>query len=610
MNVLAELRRRNVLRAGVLYVGAVWALSQGIAQLAPYVGAPDWVVRWFLVAAAIGFPFFLAFAWLFEFTPQGLKRESQIDSADSVRAHAGRTMDRWIIAVLLVAVVLLLTNTFVWHKGDGLRGDARAFKAPPNSIAVLPFVNQSADSNQDYFSDGISEELLNQLAKIPQLQVAARTSSFHFKGKDISIPEIASKLHVSHILEGSVQKAGDTVRITAQLVDVATDRQLWSQRYDRKLDDIFRIQDEIAGEVVKALKVKLLGAAPQVRATDPQAYVLFLQARELGRTLTRGAFARSDTLLRQVLAIDPNYAPAWDRLASNLTDETAIGLLPSRDGYERARAAARKAISIDPNYAPPRAGLGYIAMYADGDLSGAAGHVEQALALDPTNLEVLGVASTLLMNLDRLDEALALKHAIVRRDPVNLSALYNLGRVQFYAGHLDEAIATNRTLLSLSPGRGLAHYRLGMALMLKGDAQAALTEVERETSDRWRMIGLPAVFCALGRRADAQKAFKTLIASHAMNDPYAIAYDKAYCGEADQAFAWLDKAVQYHDGDLVSIAPQSLFDSLHSDPRWLPFLRRIGKAPEQLEKIRFEANVPKAWQAAPEANHAGNDGSD
>lgn len=596
-SLFTELKRRNVLRAGVLYIGMVWALAQGIAQLGPAVGAPDWITSWFLVAAAIGFPFWLAFAWFYEFTPQGLKRESEIDPGDSIAHGTGKKMDRWIFAVMGLAIVLLLTNTFVWHKGAGLSGAADTVTAPSNSIAVLPFVNQSSDKQQDYFSDGIAEELLNQLAKIPQLQVTARTSSFYFKGKDVSIADIASKLHVSHILEGSVQKYGDEVRITAQLVDVATDRQLWSQRYDRKLDDIFKIQDEISGDVVKALQVKLLGAAPKARPTDPKAYALYLQAKELGRQSTKEAFAKSDALYRQVLAIDPPYAPAWAGLANNFVNETQIGVLSNQEGYARAREATEKALAIDPDYARAHALLGWIAMYGDNDLAGAAQHLEHALALDPTDLGVLGSAATLLENLGRLDEALALEEAIVRRDPVNAKALFNLGYAQRLVGRHDAAIATYRTMLSLSPDRGAAHFVVGTVLLLKNEPKAALAEIEQEpASTGWREIGLPLAYCALGRKADAEKAFAMLIGKYAKDAPYNIAYDYAYCGEADQAFDWLDKAVQYQDPGLGGIVPENLFDTIRADPRWLPFLRKIGKAPEQLDKIQFKVSLPKAWQ--------------
>jgi tetratricopeptide (TPR) repeat protein len=385
-----------------------------------------------------------------------------------------------------------------------------------------------------------------------------------------------------------VRRSGDQLRITAQLIRAAEGYHLWSETYDRKMDDIFKIQDEIAGEVVKELKVKLLGAAPKVRTTDPKAYALYLQARELGRQNTPETFAKSDALFRQVLEIDPRYAPAWERLASNFFNKASIGLMSNQEGFARAREAEQKALAIDAEYAPAHAGLGYIAMYGDNDPAGAARHFQRAIALDPTDLDVLRRAAIFLENLGRPEKALTLDEAVVRRDPVNLSALFNLGEDQRRAGRYDAAIASFRTLLSLSPNRGTAHAQLGMALMQKGDATAALAEIEQEKNEIWRMIGLPMAYCALGRKADADAAFNAAIAKYEKDGPYNIAYVYAFCGDADKAFEWLDKAVAYQDGGLAEIVTENLFDNIRSDPRWLPFLRKIGKAPDQLAKIEFK----------------------
>src|SRR6059058_4067716 len=464
---------------------------------------------------------------------------------------------------------------------------------PEKSIAVLPFVNMSEDKANEYFSDGISEELLNLLAKIPKLQVTARTSSFAFKGKEIGIPEIARTLHVAHVLEGSVRKAGNSVRITAQLIKAGTDTHLWSQTYDRKLDDIFAIQDEIAADVVKQLKITLLGAAPKARTTDPEAYALYLQAVQLGRQFTAEPFQQSDALYRKVLAIDPRYAPAWYGLARNFGNETGQGLLPGKEGFAQAREAAVRALAIDPDYAPAHAQLGWIAMYGDSDLVGAAQHLERALALDPADLRVLTTSVTLLQSLGRLDEALALEEAAVRRDPVNVTTLFNLGYHQRMAGRLDAAISSFRTVLSLSPSNGGAHCQLGIALLLKGDAKGALAEIEQETSEIYKMIGLPLAYHALGRKADSDAALAALIAKYEKDGPSNIASVYAYRGEADKAFEWLDKAVEYGDGGLGEIVTDNLFDKIHADPRWLAFLRKIGKAPEQLAKVEFKVTLPQ-----------------
>jgi TolB-like protein/Flp pilus assembly protein TadD len=498
----------------------------------------------------------------------------------AVRKH--RAQVRWAeVGAGLLVLALIIGGVFYFARRPAIVADN-------NSIAVLPFVNMSGDKDQEFFSDGISEELLNLLAKIPQLKVAARTSSFSFKGKGVEIPEIARQLHVANVLEGSVRKSGDQLRITAQLIRAAEGYHLWSETYDRKMDDIFKIQDEIAGEVVKELKVKLLGAAPKVRTTDPQAYALYLQGRELGRQENAEAFAKSDALYRQALEIDPRYAPAWERLAANFINKTNIGLLSNHEGYVRAREAAEKALAIDPDYGPAHATLGWIAMLGDNDLASAARHYQRAFALDPTDLDVLRNAAALLANLGRLNEALALDEAVVRRDPVNVQSLFNLGYDQRQAGRYDAAIASFRTVLSLSPNRGEAHCQLGMALMLQGDATAALAEIEQEKTEIWRTIALPMAYYALGRKADADAAFGALIAKYEKDAPYNIAHDYAFCGDADKAFEWLDKAVTYQDPGLSNIVTENLFDKIHSDPRWLPFLRKIGKAPDQLAKIEFK----------------------
>ncbi|HET9795493.1 MAG TPA: protein kinase [Thermoanaerobaculia bacterium] len=504
---------------------------------------------------------------------------------------------RIVIAVAAAAIIaaLIVAGVFLKKRSPGPSPAAAPATAgvSDHTIAVLPFTNMSEDKSNEYFSDGISEDLLNLLTKVPQLQVTARTSSFSFKGKDMKIPEIARQLHVAHVLEGSVRKAGNEVRVTAQLVDAATDTQLWSQSYDRKLEDVFKIQDEIAADVVKQLKVTLLGAAPKARQTDPEAYALYLQAVQLGRQFTAPAFQQSDALFRKALAIDPRYAPAWDGLARNFANETSQGLLPNKAGFAQAREAATKALAIDPNYAPANARLGWIAMFGDNDLAGAARHFNRALALDPVDLNVLGNSATLLMSLGRLDEALALEEAIVRRDPVDVTGLSNLGYHQCMAGRLDAAIASVRTALSLAPGRGGAHYQLCVALLQKGDAKGALAEIEQDTSEVWKMIGLPMAYYALGRKADSDAALATLIAKYEKDAPYNIAAVYAYRGEADKAFEWLVKAVEYGDSGLNEIVSESLFDKIHKDPRWLPFLRKIGKAPEQLAKIEFKVTLPK-----------------
>ncbi|HET9189875.1 MAG TPA: hypothetical protein VFN69_04805, partial [Rudaea sp.] len=314
MSFVAELRRRNVIRAGVLYIGAVWALAQGIAQLGPSFDAPEWIVRWFVIATAIGFPFWLLFAWFYEWTPQGLKRESEIEADASIKRSTGRGMDRAIIVILAIAVVLLLTEILVPPKESSAADKTK-------SIAVLPFVNMSGDKDNEYFSDGISEEILNALAQVRGLKVAGRTSSFYYKGRDEDLRTIGKALGVANILEGSVRKQGDRVRITAQLIRVADDSHLWSQAYDGDLSDVFKTQENVARAITEKLQVALVGIQKTqlvaVATLDTQAHSLYLQAREAYRARGAGV-QRSIDLYRAALKRDPKFALAWAGLCGSL----------------------------------------------------------------------------------------------------------------------------------------------------------------------------------------------------------------------------------------------------------------------------------------------------
>src|SRR5262245_31874786 len=303
-----ELKRRNVYKVAVTYVVAGWALAQGIAQVFPIFDVPSWVVRLLVLLIVIGFPIALILAWVFELTPGGLKRTAAADAAE--QHSAGHV---WIYVVIVG--VLLSTTLFMLARYGVREKNLLSNELPAKSIAVLPFVNMSSDKEQDYFSDGLSEELLNLLAQVPQLRVIARTSSFSFKGKEVDVSTIAKALNVANVLEGSVRKSGDTVRITAQLIRASDSSHLWSQAYDRQMTDVFKVQDEIAAAVVEQLKVRLLGAAPKRPVTDPDTYTLFLQGREVARQYNREAFEQAIAIYKQALTIDPSYAPAWSGLA-------------------------------------------------------------------------------------------------------------------------------------------------------------------------------------------------------------------------------------------------------------------------------------------------------
>jgi TolB-like protein len=606
-----ELRRRNVFRIAGLYLVGAWLIVQVAGTVLPMFDAAAWLPRTIVTVLAIGFVPALIFAWVFELTPEGLKREKEVDRTASIAPLTGRSLDRVIITVLALAVAYFAFDKFVLEpqreaalrreeservaaaRKEG-RIEAMVLSQSDKSIAVLPFVNMSADKDQEYFSDGISEELLNQLAKIHELRVIARTSSFSFKGQNTDIAEIARRLNVAHVLEGSVRRSGKKLRITAQLIRASDSSHLWSETYDRELNDVFAVQDEIAGAVVAQLKVKLLGEAPRARATDPRAYALFLQGRAFSRQFTADGYTRAIDLYRQALGIDPAYSAAWVGLTSVYINQAVDGLRPTDESYTLAREAVTKALALDPEDAEAHARLSRIVLDADGDLAGAAQQMARALALAPDDPGILNNAATLARSLGRLDDAIAMGVVATARDPVSTSGHANLGRGYLYAGRPDAAIASLRTALGLSPGYLGAHYNIGVALLLKGQPQAALAEMQQEPdAGPSRLIGLAVALHALGRKAESDAALAELMRKHEKDSAFNIAYVLADRGETDRAFEWLDRAVASHDTGLADILVEPLFTNIRKDPRWLPFLRKIGKSPEQLAAVRFDVNLPQ-----------------
>ncbi len=602
MWLFTELKRRNVIRVGTAYLVTSWLLIQVAETIFPLFGLGGEPARIVVILLAIGFPLVIVFAWLYELTPEGLMLERDVDRSRSIVHDTGKRLDRAIIVVLALAVGYFAFDKFVLDpERDAIREEAAAQQARSEalvesfgerSIAVLAFENLSDDVSNEYFSDGISEELLNLLANIPELRVISRSSAFSFKDKDLTIPEIAQELRVDHILEGSVRKAGKQVRITAQLIEARTDTHLWSETYDRELDNIFAIQDEIAAKVVELLKLTILGDVPKVTEHNAEAYALGLQARYLGRQRTPDALQKSIDLLERALELDPGYTTAWADLAGGYTRLADQGLIPIEEGYTLALEAANRALALDPEEASAHARLGLIAVAYDRDLGAAAQHYRRALALEPGNVNIIGNAANMSRHLDRLDQAIALGEYAVVLDPVNPFANSNLGLSYLYAGRPDQAISAFETALTLSPGFIGAHYFIGTALLMKGEFESALASMQREADEGWRLMGLVMAQFALGREAASEAALTELIEKYESDAAYNIAYVLAFRGESDRAFAWLDKAVAHDDPGLAEIASEPLFANIHSDPRWLPFLQSIGKAPEQLAAIDFEVMPP------------------
>jgi TolB-like protein/Flp pilus assembly protein TadD len=452
MSLFNELKRRNVFRVGVAYLIGAWLLAQIADLLIDNIGAPDWVMKTLFVALALGFFLSLFFAWAFEMTPEGVKRESEVDRSQSITNVTGRKLDRSIIVILLLAL-----GYFAWDK---FSTDTQPVVSPVveqeaigKSIAVLPFVNMSADENNEYFSDGLSEELLNLLAKVDGLKVAARTSSFKFRNSEADISEIGEKLNVATVLEGSVRKSGNQVRITAQLIKVNDGFHLWSETYDRNLDNIFEVQDEIASAIVDALKLPLLGQneAPiaSKQTANFEAYDLYLLGRFHQRKYNAAGFEQAAEYYNRAVAVDPGYAPAWAGLADAYMLLSDYGTLPFAEATSLAEKAVERALSLDSNLPEALNAKATLLSY-QGQFSKATEVLEQALTIDPNNENTL---LSLAQRINEIDPArgLALAQKAWNLDPLaeetRSSLIENTGRTGDRAG----AEALIRTMLMDDP---------------------------------------------------------------------------------------------------------------------------------------------------------------
>ena len=608
MSIFEELNRRNVFRVAIGYIVSSWLLAQVADLVLENIAAPAWVMQTIMLVLALGFPVVVFFSWAYEVTPEGIKRESEIDRSHSITQVTGRKLDRSITAVLVIALAFLAIDKFVLSPGREKAAiesaiqettsqllsekatTEEALAEPEKSIAVLPFVNMSDDTSNEFFSDGLSEEMLNLLAKISGLRVTSRSSAFSYKGKDFKIADVGRELNVSNVLEGSVRKVGNQVRITAQLIQVDGDVHLWSETYDRSLDNIFEIQDEIATAVVTQLRLKLFGDMPSIRETDPEAYALFLQARHLSNLLTPEGWQQSNVLYQQAISIDPDYAVAWAGLGRNYINLTGYNLLPPEEGYPKALEAANRALAIDPENAMAYSVLGWTAMMNDGELAVAAKYLERAMELEPTNISTIGHTADLVMRLGRLDEAITLLEYVTTRDPVNPVNHLNLSGYYILAERLDEAIASSRIANSLSPGIGGARYRLGEALLRKGEPGAALTAFEQEEDDEWRVKGTTLALHDLERFTEHEVAFAELRKHWGDRWPIEVAHVYGWLGDADEVFSWLEK--EYETNGLGGVMVDNFFTNFHDDPRWLPLLEKAGVSANQLKAIEFNVTMP------------------
>lgn len=462
------------------------------------------------------------------------------------------------------------------------------------SIAVLPFVNMSRDEDNEYFADGLAEELLNVLSRIRGLRVASRTSAFSFKGTKVDIPTVAQKLNVATILEGSVRKAGKRVRITAQLIEVATDSHLWSDTYDRELEDIFAVQDDIAQSVVKELRAALLGeksdasasavvkaevhAAAKGRGDNVEAYRLYLQGRFFEDRSTREGAAKGIEYYRQALELDPEYALAWAGLSRSYAWQAGSSWVPIAEGFGKAREAAERALHFEPDRAEAQLAMGWICMYHDWDWKAADSFFRRAVELAPADAEALRDTGVLAGYLGRLDEAVALLRRAAALDPLSAPVHRSLGRWCYCAGLFDEAERALKKTLELNPQGARTYFLLGAIRLMQGRLDEALDEVEREGHDTFRLLGLVVVHHARGEPELSYAALRELSEKDPEGSAYQIALGYAYRGATDLAFDWLERAYVQRDPGVGVMKRDPLARNLHGDSRWQAFLEKMGLA--------------------------------
>ena len=589
---LEQLKRRNVVRVAILYVVVCYLILEPFGLLVHVLALPEWIGRTVVVLMAVGFPAVLLFACVYEITPEGLKQTVEVDPQRSIRKLTGQRLNRAIVAVMAVALAYFVVDKFWLSKHATTEQPAAsvasvapgptstAMAVSDKSIAVLPFVDMSEKRDQEYFSDGLSEELIDHLTRAKDLKVIARTSSFSFKGKNEDVRAIASKLGVAHLLEGSVRKSGATLRITAQLIRAADGTHLWSQTYDRSLADIFKVQDEIAGTVAQALHAALnTGIAGAHEAPSVEAHNLLLQGNFFLDRTTKRDTEKALSLYQQAIELDPNYALVWVKLASANMSQAGNGWVPIVEATARARDYLTRALKIDPNLPSAHSELGWLYLSFDWNWKAAKAEYDLARKLDPNddNAEET-IAWIDAIRYGRLEKTITLAQQHMLRDPLDTAMLGQLGFALYAAGRRSEAEVVWRKLEELNPNYAGGHAWWAIAQVLMGRNTEALATVGKETDEAWRLSASPVVYWALGRRTESDAALNELERKYAAGSAYNIAEMHAYRGEVGPAFDWLARAYRQRDGGMQYLAIDPLLSGLHADRRWRPLLVKMNLA--------------------------------
>ena len=583
-NFFAELKRRNVIRMAGLYLVGAWLLTQVASTVFPAFDVPGWALRGLIIILALGFIPALIFSWIFEITPEGLKRDEDVPPEQSIAPQTARRMDRMIIVVLLLALGYFAVDKFVLAP----RRVAAASSAPPameKSIAVLPFENLSSDKENAYFAEGIQDEILTRLAKIADLKVISRTSTEKYKSAPSNLREIAQQLRVVNILEGSVQKSNDQVRITVQLINALNDSHLWADTYDRKLIDAFSVESDVAQRIAASLTAKLTGSEKRALSARPtentEAYQLYLKGRFFWNKRTGTDLKIAADYFEKAVAADPGFAGAYAGLAQADVLLPVFGAGRPLDFFPRANAAARRAIELDETSAEGHAALGMLLLF-DSKFAGSEQEFRRAIELNPNYATAHHwFGNSVLVTLARFDEAIKEGERAVELDPLSLIINADLGSTLMVARRYDDAITQLRRTLALDGNFAYAHWNLGEALYLKGDAPAALAEYERAAAldnDPQIMALRARAFAETGRKEQALEILRQMkeLDLHQYVRGYLFSLVYTGLGDKETAIGYLEKAVQTGEtGDTTWIKVDPMFDPLRSEPRFQRLIEKI-----------------------------------
>jgi len=599
LSLFNELKRRNVFKVGIAYIVVAWLVLQVADVILNNIAAPGWVFRVILLLLGIGFLLALFFAWAFEMTPQGLKRESEVERSESITPQTSKKLNNLILVIMALALGYFAYDKFILSKGNDITPDGtitevesepsyppEASANPEKSIAVLPFVNMSTDPEQEYFSDGISEELLNRLAQFPDLKVAARTSAFQFKGQNLDIGDIGKRLNVAHILEGSVRKGGTTLRITAQLIDSRTGFHMWSQTYDRDASDVLKVQDEIASAIANALQTALgvrALASPPIQKISPAAYDDYLQGRSLVAKRRLDNLDKAIAAFDRAIARDPQYSSAYSGRAFAYLLRPLWGA-PAGNTLAIARDSAEQALLLDPNNAEAFMVRGIVASFSR-DPTSARTDLDHAQTLAPGNVDVINMDGDFHMQFGALGESERLKRMAMALDPLTFVHPMNLADVLVTQGRFDEAVTMAEQSLALGA------TQFGLERLVFANARAGRLEQAGVTLEEYcALTGQTEQFCegyrvillaASGHLEQAEAMLDDLVRDIKSGKHPVGVYDPSLLASLYLEVANINKAIElqklaldesdWFPTNVLISAPggAKLPEEISTDPEWL-----------------------------------------